>query len=382
MSLSSSMHMPVTQGRAAWQAVFLLAVLVVGTLGYAALRKANIQHPGGVLTHFQAIREVTHSVSFTKGQATIQAQLSGAVTFNDLENDVANVVPNAQFVILETTPGIRREIHFASKDGRLSRDYRINGTTAAFDGEARLWLATRIPQILRNSTINLDERAHRIHADHGIRGLLMEAGRIDESYARASYLNAAMGYGPLEAEEFEILLSATGQVSTDADRASVIRHIFDGTSTADRQAAALQLIQAMHDSYEISSLMREILPRITWGTHTIAEWEAAFANVSDAFNQRQILWDMLDNNDNDDDSQERILAIELSRRIGSDYDKRRVLERAAPKIDSSAMARAYLASMATIESPSDRSMAASAYDQNHGGKAPRRTVASPSAPAP
>jgi hypothetical protein len=112
----------------------------------------------------------------TENGKTLKVQGKGRVEFTDDDTDVKSLEPGGSFSI-ETAGGwfagsrtSRFEV-IAAEDGSLSRSYRIDGK-AVSEAEGRAWLASVLPEVLRELAIGADARVARILAKSGPAGVL------------------------------------------------------------------------------------------------------------------------------------------------------------------------------------------------------------------
>jgi beta-lactamase regulating signal transducer with metallopeptidase domain len=122
-----------------------------------------------------------------------QAVITGRVTFNDAEDDIASMSPSAHAVFRERTPRDDREVVVRrSDDGSITHIYRFDGAAAPYDDGARRWLAGFLPQVLREGAVNVGPRVARWRAEGGVEHVLSMIGTIHSSGAKRAHYDVLL----------------------------------------------------------------------------------------------------------------------------------------------------------------------------------------------
>ena len=155
----------------------------------------------------------------------MQAVFAGDIGFSDDERDVARVARGAMVYVRERTPRSDRELTItAGRGGALEYDYSEEGRAASFDAEAHEWLATLLPEVIRETGINVKARVARIRKAGGVPAVLAEVARTQSTGAKRGQYEALIDQGNLSPDEAETIVRQAGRdlASSDGDLSSVL----------------------------------------------------------------------------------------------------------------------------------------------------------------
>jgi hypothetical protein len=158
----------------------------------------------------------------------MQAVFSGDVTFSPDERDVARLARGAMVYVRERTSRSDREVTITpGSGGALEYEYADEGRTAAFDAEAREWLANLLPEVIRETGINAKERVARFRKLGGVPAVLSEVARTHSTGAKRAQYEALIDQGGLSTDESESIVRQAGRdlASSDGDLSAVLRKL-------------------------------------------------------------------------------------------------------------------------------------------------------------
>jgi hypothetical protein len=159
----------------------------------------------------------------------------GAVWFTDDDRDIAQLEEGGRLIVEERRPGVpeRMLIVFRDGDGRLQRTYLEDSRPADYDRAAAEWFAGLLPEVIRESGVGAEQRARRILAHRGARGLIAEAERIHSSSARRRYLSVAFEEGRLGAVNAARAVRAIEPISSSSEKGILLRLAAERVSLDD-----------------------------------------------------------------------------------------------------------------------------------------------------
>ena len=197
---------------------------------------------------------------------TVKVEGKGRVAFTDDDTDVKTLDPGGFFSIetkngWSSGSGTARVEVTAAKDGSLSRTYRIDGK-AVSDAEGRKWLATVLPEVVRELAIGADTRVARILAASGPTGVLDEIARIKSGWARHVYFVQLFDQASLDMATLARSLRQASQVDSDFARSEVARKAAERFSLDDTSAAGFaDLVNAIESDFEARRALGAALTR-------------------------------------------------------------------------------------------------------------------------
>lgn len=271
----------------------------------------------------------SYSYRASENGESLSVKLRGKVGFNEAETDVVHLAAGADFRIEETRGGVTRKIRFHGVDGRIVRDYEVDGDEKALDAEGRAWLAAMLPRVLRESAIDAEARGKRILARGGADALLSEIEKIKGDYAARRYLEVLFENTALDDAQLKRALAAADGIGSDFELRQALATAFDGQKlTPEHQAQVLATAMSIGSDFELAELLSHFAETQPVQGAALPAWQRALATIGSDFEHRRVL-DALVERGGDTPGAARV-ALESAADIGSDFELRQVLEKAAP----------------------------------------------------
>ncbi|WP_290887488.1 M56 family metallopeptidase [Arenimonas sp.] len=278
-------------------------------------------------THIQTNGKDSYRYRHTGKGERIALTMRGRVEFTADESDIAGMDPEASFDFADTREGVKQQLVVTVVDGKLVRDYRVDGEARPLDDEGRAWLAERLPHLVRESGMNAEARGKRLLATGGTPALLDEIDRIDADHARRNYLQVLFANATLDDVQMQRALEAVRGLGSDHERRLALSFALSSHDMSPaRQAQLLEVVADIGSDYEQALLLMDLAKRQPLTGPVLAAWRAALESVGSDYEQRRVLDALLAR----DEPAAARLALESARGIGSDYEARQVLEAAIP----------------------------------------------------
>jgi hypothetical protein len=216
------------------------------------------------------------------------------VTFTDDLSDVKSLSDGGFLTIRHTSDGVVRSVEFRSSNGTMARTYAVNGTARPWDDEARRWLATELPKLVRRSGLGADARTRQIFSARGVDGVLDEIKLLEGDYVRRVYFS----------ELFKI---------ARLDAAAMTRTLVLASSL-------------MHSDYELAETLRASAPVAAKNAASAKAYVDAAGHMKSDYEHRRVLVTLLQT----DGAVNAVpdLALESAGSIHSDYEKAEALRAA------------------------------------------------------
>ncbi|MGH9142759.1 MAG: hypothetical protein ACRD2I_16630 [Vicinamibacterales bacterium] len=251
-------------------------------------------------------------------------RMRGSVTFTDDLTDVQAMSDGATFTLRDWSTVIPHTVEIGSPNGAITRAYFVAGLKRAWDEEAKRFLATQLPIVVRRSGIGADSRVKSIFARHGVNGVYDELELLGGDYARRLYMVALIDVAHFDAQSVQPLLQRTGRLlKSDYDRRQVLEHVASRVAL-DRKAAAVyvQAMATMTSDYD----QRESLAALTRSTGEAVDGDTlapALAHMKSSYDKRLVLEQVLIRGSLSAETKLAVLAAVPG--MPSDYDRRQVL---------------------------------------------------------
>ncbi len=89
-----------------------------------------------------------------------------------------------------SSPPIAKRFEARERNGAIERKFFVDGKQVGSD-EGRKWLATFLPEMLRNMAVNADRRVARQLAKGGPALVLDEISKTESAFAKSVYLRSS-----------------------------------------------------------------------------------------------------------------------------------------------------------------------------------------------
>lgn len=284
---------------------------------------------GGWLENIFDDKGDNYSYRASDNGESLAVNLRGKVGFNATETDVVSLGAGARLQITETRDGVTRAILFHGVDGKIVREYRVDGDETTLDAAGRTWLAAALPRILRETGIDAEARGKRFLARGGADALLAEIALINSDYAARRYLQVLFANTALDDAQLKRALALAGDIGSDFEMRHALQAAFDSQKlTPAHQAQVLAATEDIGSDFELAELLGHFAQTQPVQGVALPAWQRALATIGSDFEHRRVLESLIANG-KDTPGAARI-ALESAADIGSDFELRQVLESAAP----------------------------------------------------
>lgn len=253
----------------------------------------------------------------------------GKVQF-DAEDAVASVAPGGKVVLQETAGGVTRKVEYTGGDAGLQVRYWRDGTEQAPDADAKAWIARTVPQLLRESAVNVEARVARLHQRGGARAVLADVALIQSDYSRGRHLAELLKNHSLDAAELDLALAQVDKIGSDYERRQVLSATLQSQRLGTPQLAKVfESTAGIGSDYERAELLVQTADRVGADAQLREAWLKAAQGIGSDYEHRRSLEALVGHSKGDDAALLQIL--EQGGEIGSDYEQRELLSEIAGK---------------------------------------------------
>ncbi|MDQ3170357.1 MAG: M56 family metallopeptidase [Acidobacteriota bacterium] len=196
-------------------------------------------------------------ITLSGGGCKVELRTEGKVEFNPDFTDIASVGSNGFFRLDVSEGGNRRQLDIESRNGSLTREWRVNGREQPYDAAARAWLADFLIELDRRTAVGVEVRLPQLMKQGGVDAVLKETSQIKSDYARGKYYERLTKETRLStADVTRILQQAAPLTESDHYAHSLIAAFAGRGITEDAQRDAVsKLIEGMEsDHYRAESI--------------------------------------------------------------------------------------------------------------------------------
>ena len=205
----------------------------------------------------------------------IEVRIDGKYKVDATESRVISVSPGSRVYLRERTGADDRSINYTSIEGsNLAAQYSLNGVTKSIDDAANKWVASILPTVLAELSVNVEPRVARWRAEGGVDGTLRHIAAIHSSGAKRAHYEALLDDKHLTTAEVEriarqagqdvpssgdlrsVLSKAAPQIRTQPGRSAALEAAFGAVASSGDRAAVLELYGQTDDRDMLLSVMR------------------------------------------------------------------------------------------------------------------------------
>jgi hypothetical protein len=291
---------------------------------------------------------------WSDGTNRLDVRLHGTVTFTDDLTDVQSMSDGGSLTLRDWSSLVAHTVGIESSNGALTHTYFVAGMKRPWDDEARRFLTTQLPLLVRQSGIGAESRVKSIFEKKGVNGVFEEIDLLGGDYARRLYFVALIDVAHLDAATVQPLLQRVGQlIKSDYDRRQVLEHVASRVAL-DQKAASVyvQAMATMKSDYD----QRQALSALAKRNGAGADGDTllpALAHIKSSYDKRMVLADMLERGALSADAKKTVLAAVPG--MQSDYDRRQVLTAYVERFGvEPALREPFFAAVRSIKSDYDR----------------------------
>jgi beta-lactamase regulating signal transducer with metallopeptidase domain len=303
---------------------------------------------------FSASSSSQWRMHFSDGASRFDVTLDGTIAFTDDLTDVRSLSDGGVFMFRDWSNVVPHTVEVRSAGGTLSRAYFVAGVRRPWDDEARRFLATHLPTLVRRTGLGADARVKSILEKSGVTGVLEEIDLLGGDYARRLYFIALIDAARLDTTSVQPLLQRLGQhMTSDYERRQVLDHVASHVTLDQKGASAyMQAMTTMRSDYEqrlsLSALMKSRAAAVD-----ADELGAAVTRMKSSYEKRMVLADVVRRGPLSVDLKKSVLVAAAS--MQGDYDRGQVLADYVNDVGvESALRQPFFAAVKTMHSDYER----------------------------
>ncbi len=252
----------------------------------------------------------------------VSATMIGKLRFTTAEDDIVDMAFASHANFRQRTAAEDRELMVSrSASGAIERAYRFNGRPADYDDDARRWLASLLPSVLRETGMNVAPRVTRWRTEGGTAGVLAHIGTMAGSSAKRAHFMALLDGPTLPSVELDdVVRSASENLRT---------------SSSDMRAV----------------LMRAV-PSVKLSQPSMSSLERALTSMTSSGDRTAVLQQFGDT----DDREMLLMVMRASDGVASSGDRARLYTKLAPRYlgrEDRELSKAYFDRVRKLPSSSD-----------------------------
>ena len=328
----------------------------------------DLDSPKSTTTHISVHDDsgTPRSISFLmsrRGRCT-EATMLGRARLSADESRVVALPEAGLATFREVVPGEDRSVVIApAPNGGLSYTAHFNGRLVSFDSAMQSWLARFLPEVLRESAVDVPQRVARLRGAGGVTGVLDDIARIRSSAAKTAHYVALLDLGSFTQAEIDRIARSAGRdlAPVPSDLRTVLDHMSAGTGLRGATATGRVQGPGAHAS--------PVSPSPAARADINQSMQSAIDKTVSSGDKAAILSQYAAT----DDPDALLMVLRGARELSSDGDKSSLLQTVAPKALSAkneALRAAFFSAVATLTSDGEaRNVLIAALPYGHADEA-------------
>ncbi|MGH8273044.1 MAG: M56 family metallopeptidase [Gammaproteobacteria bacterium] len=307
-----------------------------GSAGAGSPSCAGFESQGYAISVAQDGRNT--SVSISGNGRRLKMHAHGLFAFNAAENGVVTLANGSELEIEAIQNGTTRRAVFSGTNGAIERSYYVNGKAQPFDANAHKWLARVVPQILRESAINVKARIAHIFKRGGPDAVLAEIAKIRGGYARSIYISTFAQSGPLNPAIVDRLIAEAAGIDSAYGKEHALAAIYKTQHPHGSQLTALlKAGSGMDSGYQTSQLLQLVAAKMPLDNTTVHTYLEMAGKIDSDYEMRTSLSALLQRPDVTPSITMQVIAM-AAKHLSSAYALQTTLGIAASRLGNSSKA--------------------------------------------
>ncbi len=281
------------------------------------------------LSHRSDDGEVSMNYRSRSADGTLDVEAEGKMGFSEAEDAIIRLDDDGKFDIEDDRDGSERRIVYTARNAQIVSRYFFDGDEMPIDAAGKAWLARVIPDILRESAIDVENRVERIVKRGGTSALFAEIEQIQSDFARRAYLVTLFERGALDSAEIDRSLQLIGGLTSDFERRTSLSALIERqTLSSQHREKIVALVEEIGSDFEARQVLASLVPTLDDNSAPILL--RALQTIGSDFERRQVLELLFAR----PDLSPALIQVGLAalKDLGSDFELRMVLESAAPHV--------------------------------------------------
>jgi hypothetical protein len=328
----------------------------------------------------------SYTVRYSRDNCSLELRAEGSFTLRADLSDIETIGSDGWVRIEEREGRSSRRVEISRGDnGALDHKYWVDGDRAAWDANARAWLATTLLSVERRTAFAADTRVPQLYRTGGLNAVLREISAMPSAYPKSKYygtlldmgitldsntLNSIVrqastdlassdyymsevlgkfaSQGSADENTWRTFAEAAGKMKSDYYRSVILKRVLSkGRLSSSTVGILLRNASTMKSDYYISDLLKDVAGKYALNADTRQYYVDALRAIESDYYRSELLKTM--GTGGDWDAKTTAFVLDAVAGIKSDYYKSESLKSLA-KADKINDWSTYFNATTTIES--------------------------------
>jgi len=199
--------------------------------------------------------------NFNGSSGDFNVNFKGDIKVAEDDKSITSISEGGFLEIEKKTFGNSRKLNiYPNSSGTLVYEYKEGSSKINFEPNGRKWMEEILPDVIRNTGIDIEGRVKRIYTNNGINGILNEIKSIESDFVASKYYRVLITQVSLTDSEFKLaIIALSNTVSSDFEKSNVLSsvstfYISDNALTE----AYLTTVSALSSDFEKSKVLKNL----------------------------------------------------------------------------------------------------------------------------
>jgi hypothetical protein len=271
-------------------------------------------------------KEITISWSSNWNRENLKISTNGDIEFNDNYTDIISISDGGYLKISMVSFGMKRKLYVRSEDGRVVYRYFEGNKEVNFEPKGREWMTKVLPDVIRNSGLDLENRVNKIYQKKGVTGFLSELEETDSDYYSSRMVEYLLKNNKLNKSELQSLLREFPyRIDSDYDLSQIYKKynpIF--LEDAEVSAEFFNSLAELSSNYELSQVLSSVYKLNDLTNENFTLFIGALDEISSDYEKSNLMKLAL-HDEKLTNEQLTILLMEVED-LSSDYEKSEIIK--------------------------------------------------------
>lgn len=236
-------------------------------------------------------KEVTSRERSNWKAENIKVSSHGEIEFNEDYTDVLDISDEGYLKISMVSFGMKRKLYFRSQEGQLDKLYFEGNKQVKFEPKGREWMQEVLPQVVRNSGLDLENRVNKVYQKGGVDAFLSELEATDSDYFKSRMVHYLLDNNELTKKEKEKLLK---EFPSNIDSDYELSQIFKKHNSVFLDDSTLSLeffnsLDQVSSDYELSQILKSVFKNNKLNEINFEFFVSAMNNIDSDFEKSNLI---------------------------------------------------------------------------------------------
>ncbi|MGZ2368369.1 hypothetical protein ACXR6G_01105 [Ancylomarina sp. YFZ004] len=236
-------------------------------------------------------KEVTSRERSNWKAENIKVSSHGEIEFNEDYTDVIDISDDGYLKISMVSFGMKRKLYFRSHEGQLDKLYFEGKKQIKFEPKGREWMQEVLPQVVRNSGLDLENRVNKFYKKGGLNAFLSELEATDSDYFKSRMVHYLLDNNELtKKEKGKLLKEFPANIDSDYELSQILKK--HNSVFIDDSTLSLEFFNSLNQvssDHEVSQILKSVFKNNKLNEASFELFISAMNNIDSDFEKSNLI---------------------------------------------------------------------------------------------